>query len=205
MLIKNLLVFIHLVAMAVAVGNMLDFDLRFLRAAHLPLNGSMRRSLQATQRTMTATLLVLWATGLALVAWAVALDPNALDNEKLWMKLVTVACLTVNGVVLHRFAFALLDGNLAFFALPWRQRLGLTLCAVMSSVSWLYASFLGIARSWNHSASFAHVLGVYLALLAMAAVTAIALVSVLAASRRPEAGDGATRFVDTVAHGGPSA
>lgn len=201
MLLKNLLVFIHLIAMAVAVGRMLDFDLRFLRTAHLPLNGEMRRALHATQRTMTATLLALWATGLALVAWAASLDPNALLNEKLWMKLVTVACLTVNGVVLHRFAFPLLAGSLPLLALPWRQRLGLTLCGVMSSVSWLYASFLGIARSWNHSASFGQVLAVYLAVLALAALGATTLVAVLATSRRADGGD--TRFADTVARGGP--
>ncbi|MFG6441067.1 hypothetical protein [Roseateles sp. LKC17W] len=204
MLIKNLLVFIHLIAMAVAVGRMLEFDLRFLRAAHLPLNGSMRRALRATQRTMTVTLALLWATGLALVALAAWQDPNALHNEKLWMKLVTVACLTVNGVVLHRFAFPLLAGGLPFLALPSRQRLGLTLCAVMSSVSWLYASFLGIARSWNHSASFGQVLAVYLALLALAALAATALVAMLAASRRDGTDDGATRFADTVAQAGPN-
>ncbi|MFG6429544.1 hypothetical protein [Roseateles sp. LYH14W] len=206
MLLKNLLVFVHLIAMAVAVGRMLEFDLRFLRAAHLPMNGAMRRALRATQRTMTATLGLLWATGLALVALAAWQDPNALLNEKLWMKMVTVACLTANGVVLHRFAFPLLAGGLPFLALPPRQRLGLTLCAVMSSVSWLYASFLGIARSWNHSAPFVHVLGVYLALLALAALAATALVAVLAASQRPggcDTDDGTTRFSDTVAQGGP--
>lgn len=205
MLLKNLLVFVHLIAMAVAVGKMLEFDLRFLRAAHLPLTGSMRRALRATQRVMAATLLVLWGTGLALVALAGWQDPNALHNEKLWMKLVTVACLTLNGVVLHRFAFPLLAGDRPFLGLAWRQRLGLTLCAVMSSVSWLYASFLGIARSWNHSASFGHMLAVYLALLALAAVAGAGFVSLLAASRRVERGDGHTRFSDTVAQGGPGA
>lgn len=191
MLLKDLLVFVHLIAMAVAVGRMLEFDLRFLRAAHQPLNSAMLRTLKRTQRAMTLTLAVLWASGIALVAQAAGQDPQALQNEKLWAKVVTVLCLTFNGVVLHRIAFPLLTGPKAFLALPARQRLGLTLCAVMSSVSWLYASFLGIARSWNHTASVGHVLAVYLALLAIAAAGALAMVGLLAATRSP---DTATRL-----------
>lgn len=196
MLIKNLLVFIHLIAMAVAVGRMLEFDFRFLRSAHQPLNGAMQRALRHTQRTMTLALTVLWLSGLALVALAAADDPKALENEKLWVKVVTVVSLTLNGVLLHRVAFPLLLAGRAFLALPTRQRVGLSLTGVVSSVSWLYASFLGIARSWNDTAPFGHVLGVYLALLGLAAVLAISLVSLLAVSRRGD--PAAAPFPDTV-------
>jgi len=203
MLLKNLLVFIHLIAMAVAVGRMLEFDLRFLRSAHQPLNSAMRHALQHTRRTMTLTLTLLWLSGIALVAVAVDANPQALQNEKLWVKVLTVVCLTLNGLVLHRVAFPLLTGEQAFLDLPARQRLGLTLCAVMSSVSWLYASFLGIARSWNNTAPFGHVLGVYLALLALAGIGAVGLVSLLAASRR--AGLPRSRFPDTITQFPPQA
>jgi len=36
MLIKTTLVYVHLLAMALAVGKMLEYDFRFLRSAHLP-------------------------------------------------------------------------------------------------------------------------------------------------------------------------
>ncbi|PTT85253.1 hypothetical protein DBR42_14460 [Pelomonas sp. HMWF004] len=181
MLIKNLLVFIHLIAMAVAVGKMLEFDLRFLRASHVPPNGSMRRALHLTRRTMESALVVLWITGLALVAWAWRLDANALLNEKLWMKVLTVCCLTLNGALMHRYAFPLLQGPRPFLALPLPQLLGLTVFAAVSSVSWMYASFLGIARSWNHSTPFAHALTVSLALLSAAAIGGMIGISLLRA------------------------
>ncbi len=203
MLLKNLLVVTHLIAMAVAVGRMLEFDLYFLRSAHQPLNSAMRRALRHTQRTMTLTLAVLWVSGIALVAMAAAQQPQVLQNEKLWVKVLTVVCLTLNGFVLHRVAFPLLTGERAFLDLPARQRLGLTLCAVMSSVSWLYVSFLGIARSWNDTAPFGHVLGVYLALLAAAGLGAAGLLGLLAASRRADAPH--TRFADTITRFPPNA
>lgn len=179
MLIKNLLVFVHLLAMAVAVGKMLEFDRRFLRSAHLPPSRALRLQLLATQRTMTLALAVLWLSGAALVGLAWQQSPAAVLNEKLWVKLLTVCCLTVNGVLMHRFAFPKLAGPQAFLALPTVQLWALTLFAVVSSVSWLYAAFLGIARSWNYSTSFAQGLGVYLSLLVLAAVGGLSLVSLL--------------------------
>jgi hypothetical protein len=179
MLLKNLLVFIHLIAMALAVGKMLEFDLRFMRQAHRPPDAALRRALQSTQTVMSVTLALLWLSGLALVAWAWEQDANALLNEKLWVKVLTVCILTLNGVLMHRMAFPLLRGGQAFLALPLHQVLGLGLCGVVSSVSWLYASFLGIARSWNHSTPFGHVFGVYLALLLMAALGTLIGVLVL--------------------------
>lgn len=184
MLFKNFLVFIHLIAMALAVARMLEFDLRFLRTAHRPLSAEMRQELARTQRLMSLTLAVLWASGLGLVALAAAQDPQALRNEKLWMKGLTVLCLTLNGLILHRVAFPVLQGPQAFLALPWRARTGLTLCAVMSSVSWLFASFLGIARSWNHTATFPQLLTLYLSLLLLAGAAALGLLAVMAPSGR---------------------
>jgi hypothetical protein len=158
---------------------MLEFDLRFLRSVHLPPSPALRQALLDTKRTMTLALAVLWLSGGALVALAWQHNPDAMLNEKLWVKVITVCCLTLNGALMHRYAFPKLAGQQAFLALPTAQVLGLTLFAVVSSVSWLYASFLGIARSWNHSTSFEHALGVYLGLLTLAVVGALGLVSLL--------------------------
>lgn len=173
MLLKNALTFCHLIAMAIAVGKMLDYDFRFLRAVHQRPSPQLLQDLRHTKTTMTLALIALWLTGAALVYAGYAQNPDYLLNEKLWTKIFTVGVLTVNGVLMHRLAFPVLQQGGAFLELPQRQMLTLTLFAAISSVSWLYASFLGIARSWNHTAPLNYTLGVYAALLLLAGAAAM--------------------------------
>jgi hypothetical protein len=179
MLIKNTLVFLHLLAMAMAVGKMLEYDFRFLRFAHLSPSAERSTELLRTKTTMTHALQLLWLTGLGLVYLGYTHAPTYLENEKLWMKVVTVSALTLNGVLMHRFAFPHMLRTTPFLALPLGTMLGLGMFASMSSVSWLFASFLGIARSWNNTVSFQYVLGVYLGLLAMTALGAAVVLCTL--------------------------
>ncbi|MFD1837503.1 hypothetical protein [Paracidovorax cattleyae] len=67
--------------------------------------------------------------------------------------------------------------------------LGLTLFATVSSASWLYASFLGIARLWNHVMPFQHALAIYPGLLLVAGCGSVALMATLRPlyRRAPEA------------------
>lgn len=184
MLSKNPLVFLHLLAMAVAVGKMLEYDARFLRLAAIPPTPERQSALVHTKAVMNWSLLVLWLTGLALVAWGRYESAGYLNNPKLWIKVATVCCLTLNGWLMHRLAFPLLQRGDAFLDLPLRQAMGLTCFAAISSVSWLYASFLGIARSWNHSARLSDMLTLYLALLIAAAAGGGLLIAALHARHR---------------------
>lgn len=173
MLIKNALVYLHLLAMAVAVGRMLEYDFRFLRSVHRQPTTDSLAELLHTKTSMTFALYFLWLSGLMLVYLGYTQTPQYLDNEKLWMKLVTVVVLTVNGMLMHRFAFPHLQTGTAFLALPLRTVLTLSLFAAVSSASWLFASFLGIARWWNNTVSFEFVLSIYLALIALAGMGAV--------------------------------
>lgn len=179
MLIKNTLVYFHLLAMAIAVGRMLEYDFRFLRSVHRQPTTDSLAELLRTKTSMAFALYILWASGLALVYVGYTQTPQYLDNEKLWMKLVTVVVLTVNGMLMHRYAFPHMLTGTAFLALPLRTVLTLSLFATVSSVSWLFASFLGIARWWNNTVSFATVLSIYVALLTVAGMGTMVLMLAL--------------------------
>ncbi len=179
MLIKNALVYLHLLAMAVAVGRMLEYDFRFLRSVHRPPTPESLAELLRTKTSMAFALCFLWLSGLALVYLGYTQTPQYLENEKLWMKFVTVAVLTVNGMLMHRFAFPHLQRGTAFLALPLRTVLVLSLFAAVSSASWLFASFLGIARWWNNTVSFEFVLSIYVALIALAGMGAMVVMYAL--------------------------
>lgn len=178
-MLKNALTFCHLLAMAVAVGKMLDYDFRFLRSVPHRPSPQLLQDLSTTKATMTAALIALWFTGAGLVYIGYAQNPAYLMNEKLWTKILTVCVLTLNGALMHRFAFPVLQRGGVFLELPWRQMLVLTLFAAISSVSWLYASFLGIARSWNNTAPLGYTLGIYAVLVLCAGGAAVLGMSVL--------------------------
>lgn len=165
MMLKTAVLFLHLIAMAVAVGKILEFDLRFLPQAQAPLTREGTASLKLTKAIVAASLSVLWLTGATLILLGMQESPAYLQNEKLWVKVLIVVALTVNGWVMHRWAFPVMQGDTAFLELAMPRMLGLAALAVTSSVSWMYASFLGIARSWNHTVSFAYPIAVYAVLL----------------------------------------
>ncbi|MCX2865765.1 hypothetical protein OOZ63_28485 [Paucibacter sp. PLA-PC-4] len=179
MLLKNALTFCHLLAMAVAVGKMLDFDFRFLRSVHMRPSPQLLQDLGGTKTTMTLALIALWFSGAALVYLGYAQNPEYLMNEKLWAKISTVIVLSVNGLLMHRFAFPILKQGGIFLDLPQARMLALTLFAAISSVSWLYASFLGIARSWNNTAPISYTMGIYATLVLGAGAAAMLGMSLL--------------------------
>ncbi len=179
MLITNALVYLHLLAMAIAVGRMLEYDFRFLRSVHRQPTTDSLAELVRTKTCMTFALYFLWLSGLALVYIGYTQTPHYLDNEKLWMKLVTVVVLTVNGVLMHRFAFPHMLTGTPFLALPLRTVLGLSLFAAVSSVSWLFASFLGVARWWNNTVSFECLLSIYVTLVTLAGMGTMVLMQAL--------------------------
>ncbi len=175
MTLKYTILYIHLIAMAVAVGKILEFDIRFLLQARAPMTPHGIASLKLTKSAVSAALAVLWFTGALLIGLGSLESPNYLDNEKLWVKVVIVSILTINGWVMHRWAFPALQGKTAFLNLPTWQMLGLASLATVSSVSWLYSSFLGIARPWNHSVPYSYPAAVYASLLVAAWIGASVL------------------------------
>lgn len=161
-LTRQAVLFVHLVAFAVALGAVLREDAALLAARRIDLS-----RLESAARTLTAALAVLWASGLALVALDVGWDLRALAlSPKLAAKLVVVAALSANGAALHALAFPALRTPHGRLALP------LALGAV-STASWLYASFIGASRIVAPWLSFGDYMAAY-ALLVMAAI-AVAL------------------------------
>src|SRR6185369_7119596 len=98
------LVFAHFLAAALALGAIVATDLRLLsklaqdRVRIAPPNAFV-------SRIVVVSLVVLCATGAAIVADAALARPAELANPKLHAKLLLVALLVVNAVVLQRVTF----------------------------------------------------------------------------------------------------
>jgi hypothetical protein len=163
---RQALLFGHIIAFALALATILKEDVRLLRAQRIDST-----SLLATARLVKWLLLGLWATGVPMVMMEVGNDVSLLlGNPKLLAKLVVVGAITLNGILLHLVAFPMVTGR------PRNPKKAAAIAAMLGAVStasWLYASFLAVARKVAPYFSLQDFLVVYLLVLAIAISFAI--------------------------------
>jgi len=181
---KTLLVYAHLLAACVAIGILLIQDLAMAKSRGKTLSASAINDLTKSAEVIFVALVVLWVTGLALVLLGYLENPQQyLMNEKLWAKFTVVSVLTLNGIALHYFSFPRVTSRRGLLGLPTIEQILVTLTGAISSTSWLFACYLGIARPWNYTAGYSYVMFIYAGLL-IAAI--IAAGEVLRMMRAPE-------------------
>ncbi|MBX3687656.1 MAG: hypothetical protein KF909_16085 [Rhodocyclaceae bacterium] len=166
---RQLLLFGHVLIFAFAIVTVLREDFALFRARRIePV------ALEATGRTMSWLLALLWISGGSLILLDSGMDLALLATKsKLATKLTVVSLLTVNGLLLHWVAFPMMTR-------PQRlPGLAAGVCATLgaiSSVTWVYASFVGVARLIAPSLSYAGFMDLYLAALAIGVATALIVV-----------------------------
>jgi hypothetical protein len=163
---RQALLFGHIIAFALALATILKEDVRLLRAQRIDST-----SLLATARLVKWLLLGLWATGVPMVMMEVGNDVSLLlGNPKSLAKLIVVGAITLNGILLHLVAFPMVTGR------PRNPKKAAAIAAMLGAVStasWLYASFLAVARKVAPYFSLQDFLVVYLLVLAIAISFAI--------------------------------
>ena len=177
-MLKLLLLFAHLLGTSLALGAIVATDIRLLRKLAdervriAPPNPFV-------MRLITLALLVLYVSGAAMVMLALADDPDYLSNPKLQAKLLLVAVLSINALVLHHYTFPGLARGRRVARWKIADFMRVALPVSLSNCLWMYCAFLGIARPWNHAVSLGFVLGtaVWLFALTLAAVTTILVIA----------------------------
>jgi hypothetical protein len=173
MYVKTFLVFIHFSLAAYCLVAVISMDWKILNSYGKPLSDKLFNEIADTKAIVPHVLIALWGTGLIIVAYGAYTTPGYLANEKLWFKFFVVAALSLNGMLVHKVGNAVRSG-VVLAALDDKQAVWLNLAGVISSLSWIWACFLGTARAWNDTLSFSTITGFYLA--SLAAGTAVALI-----------------------------
>ncbi len=93
-------------------------------------------------------------------------------NEKLWAKFTVVSVLTLNGIALHYYSFPRVTSRRGLLGLPTFEQILVVLTGALSTTSWLFACYLGIARPWNYTVDFSFVMFIYSGLLVTAFIVA---------------------------------
>jgi hypothetical protein len=168
-LARQALVYGHIIAFALALATILKEDARFLRAKRID-----SASLLESAKLVKWLLLALWLTGIPMVLMDVGTDVSLLlSKPKLVAKLIVVAILTLNGILLHRVAFPILTQK------PKKPARAATIAAMLGAISlasWLCASLLGASRIVAPYFSLYDFVSAYLLVLAMALAVAILIV-----------------------------
>ena len=175
----TLLVLGHLLALSLGLGAALLADWIVLRRlASEIVSQRAAGQLVDLSHAVSAGLVLIWVTGALLVADGAWSEPASIMNQKLWAKLVIVAVLTLNALLLHgivlprvasRVGQSLFETSVGWFPLIS------TLFGAISAASWTFAACLGLAGELNGHANLMPILGSYLVALLLAWVAAVIL------------------------------
>lgn len=184
--LRSLLRLLHFLGLALGLGTATFLDLMILR---FMLRGRIRKQqlniFTFGSHAVTAGLIVLWVSGAGFLWLYSVANPDMLANPKIWAKVAVVWVLTLNAVYLHLFVLPILNrqaGRSLLEELPPRDRSMMVVGGVVSAVSWYFPLAIA-AQSWlNYRVPLLQIFATYVALLAAALLTALA-VSVLAARR----------------------
>ena len=173
LIMKTLIVYVHLLAACVAVGILLMQDLALAKTRGKALSTTAIKDLTKSADIMFMALIALWISGLALVLLGYIENPaQYLMNEKLWAKFTVVSILTLNGIALHYFSFPRVTCSRGFLSVSGIEQLLVVFTGAISTVSWLFACYLGIARPWNYTAEYSYVMTIYGGLIICAIIVA---------------------------------
>lgn len=161
-MLKTLIVYIHLIATCAAIGTIVITDLR-LAAKAMGYRVVIPPPERFETRMISAALAMLYLTGAIIVYLGLQANPDYLANQKVQAKLVLVALLTVNAVVLHRMVFPILGRSRPVSRWSRGDWTTVALSVSFSNSVWFFCAFLGIARVWNGTVSIGFVLTVALA------------------------------------------
>ena len=171
-------VYVHLLACCVAIGLVLTSDIAMVRDLfkRKTLTEHDNAHMESLQKSVVVALIALWVTGTAIIGIDyLEKGMNYFMNPKLQAKVIIVALLTYNGVVLHRLVLPALQKAGSLLNLEFSARMLALFCGSLSAVSWMYAAMLGIGRPLAWKYSLTELLIAYPVLIALGFLTMLAL------------------------------
>lgn len=136
---RMMAIYLHVLALAIAAVAVAFGDFAIFARERIDM-----KMLGKAASVATLALVVLWITGLGVIAMDTGFDTELLATKpKLLAKLSVVTVLTVNSLALHLLAFPRMAVPQAD---PQQAAVLPVVFGAISATSWLYAAFVGIAK-----------------------------------------------------------
>jgi hypothetical protein len=165
---KLILLNIHLLSLAVALGSMLVAEHlvseRVLFARRKPFTADVFETVLFASHVVSVALLLLWLSGIGFVVLGYVDNPAYIENQKIWAKVSIVVVMSLNGIYIHRTLLPRLlevsQGGSFIHGMAESARFRLSFSA--SIAGWLLAAFYGTAKFLNHGYQYGGLFGLYL-------------------------------------------
>lgn len=197
-MLHMLLVFGHLLAASMALGAIVATDLRLLsklsqdKVRIAPPNPFVAR-------IVMFALLLLYATGGAIVIQGVAERPDYLDNPKLLVKIGLVVLLTLNAFVLHHVTFPRLARGRRVPRWTIVDWIVVAVPVATSNFLWMFCAFLGIARAWSYTTPARDILEIAAALFLVVQCGVVTILAMAGRRVQPDHNGWADRLARSLA------
>ncbi len=170
--VLTILRLVHLSGLIMGLGGAMLADYTiFSRGVIRPVSDYTIIQTRLLSHIVSIGLCILWVSGFALITVKLQLQPDFMQNPKVWAKIVVVVMLTINGILVHRYVLPLVmrsQGRRLFDGATTRQIAGLTLLGSVSLVSWSLPFVLGKAAGLNFVTPMSSILAAYLACILVA-------------------------------------
>lgn len=164
----------HLLAIAAALGTALAADtLLVLRGVFRPITAGTIEMAEFLAHFVLLGLVGVWATGIPLAMEVYQVNPEFFTNEKFWVKVIIVVVLSINGLIVHNTVLPLVKsqrGRRLFDGIDVPKRLALAAVGGLSSTSWVFPLFLGVAKELSYVVPAYRLMEAYAVALAAATV-----------------------------------
>jgi hypothetical protein len=137
----------HLFSVAVGIGASFLADTLVISRLSAPLDQALLDRLHHYHRLVWFALIAMWISGAAMIYIRTGFD-LALFSPKLYSKLAVVLMLTLNALLIGRFAMPMVEKSLghSLLHMPLGRKLACVWIGAVSSTSWLIALAMGESK-----------------------------------------------------------
>ncbi len=179
--IMSALRLVHFVGIILGVGAVTLLDLIIFKFVLMRrIEETSIRIVVFSSKVITIGLILLWLSGFGFLIYYEFYDLAKIDNPKLFAKIIIVAVLTLNSIMVHSLVIPQIKLNLGRHLLDDLTRsqcLLLIFIGTVSAISWYVSLILGVVPQFNKTVPAEIILASYVLLIvSVNAIIAIALV-----------------------------
>lgn len=152
------LLFLHFLLASYSVVKIISFDKKISENILSPVTEKLYEEFKKLESNISKILLLLIFSGIFMIIYGFYNNPSYFENDKILFKLFLVIVISINGLIFHILTNTIQIGE-SLYNNKYIEYF--KICAIISSMSWVWACFIGIARAWDNVVPFNEILFLY--------------------------------------------